>query len=88
MNKEKLVYIEWADAFTTADGWMTKHEAIDWASDFKWIVKSIGWILHETDESILLASKKNDICDDTEPQYGLILKLPKSWIRKRKNITI
>lgn len=55
--QHKLIYIEWADAYT-CDDWKTLDECFDWANDYKWIVKSVGWVLKETDKYILLASKK------------------------------
>ena len=85
----KLIYIEWTDAYcSNYDEWRTLEECLDWAEDYKWIVKQIGWVLKETDKYILLASKKNDICQEAKPQYSLLTKIPKTWIKKTKIINI
>ena len=85
--KNKLIYIEWADAYSSNyDEWRTIDECLEWADDYKWIVKQIGWILEETKHYILLASKKNDIGQDAEPQYSLLTKIPKTWIKYKKVI--
>lgn len=82
-QKGKLIYIEWGDAISNT-GWMSKEEAIQWGKEQLWIVKNVGWVLDETKDYLLLAAKYSDGCGD----YGLVHKIPKTWIKKRKTIEI
>ena len=78
---KKLVYIEWGDAISNT-GWMSEKEAIEWADSSDWIVKNVGWILKENKDYILLASKFSEGSEE----YGLLHKIPKTWIKVRKVI--
>lgn len=84
----KAVYIEWADAFSNYQSWVELSDAKEWASSEDWIVKQTGFILKETKEYILLASKLNP-----HTETGLtvnvsgVMKLPKTWIRKRIDVS-
>lgn len=84
-NVYPLVYIEWCDAITHGDGWIPLHKAIEWGECEDWIIKQSGFILKETKEFILLASKVNPHVDNEYPVVDGITKIPKTWIRKRKN---
>lgn len=82
--KFKLIYIEWCDAISHTRGWMTKKEAFDWAKNEDWIVRQAGFLMEETKEYILLASRINPQ-PDTDDGYNTdgLFKIPKTWIRKR-----
>ena len=58
MKYPKPIYIEWADAVANA-GWASAEEAVEWGKESNWNVRSIGWLLNETDEYILNAIRKN-----------------------------
>ena len=77
------MYIEWGDAISNT-GWMEKNDAIDWGENSDWIVKNVGWLLKETKEYILLAAKYSE----GSKEYGLLHKIPKTWIRERKEINL
>lgn len=79
----KLIYIEWCDATSFDDVWKTKDESIEWAENSSWIVCNVGWLVKETPKYILLASKK---CRD-EDYIGGLIKIPKTWIVKRKVVS-
>jgi hypothetical protein len=85
--KYKLVYIEWMDAIDDANGWKTMDEVTTWAHDaFCW-VKQVGFVLEENKKYLLLCSKIGDTgnnLEDSEIQYSVVQKIPKTWIRKRK----
>lgn len=83
IKKPKLIYIEWGDAISNT-GWMSFNEALEWGEEEHWIVKNIGWLLKETSSYILLASKYSE----GSGEYGLLHKIPKTWIRKRKIIKV
>jgi len=86
---EKLIYIEWADATSPAENtWRDEYEAKQWAKDDDYWIKQVGWILEENNKYILLASHKSITKTDTQiEQFGLLQKIPKTWIRHRKDLT-
>lgn len=83
MKKHKLIYIKWTDAVFSSDAWVSLDTAKDWASLSDWEVESVGWLVDETKEYVVIASKKQ-AGTEMEMQYGLLLKIPKTWIRERK----
>ena len=82
----KLIYIEWHDAFSHT-GWMDKNNVEKIADHEEYIVKQVGWLFKETKREIVLVSqyKPEDVRDDE--LFGSIQKIPKTWIRKRVNLT-
>jgi len=82
-NKLKLVYIEWGDAISNT-GWMNKEDILKWGENNTWLVKNIGWVIKETKLYILLASKYSEETNE----YGLIHKIPRTWIKVMKTIKI
>ena len=87
--KPKLVYIEWADATSPVETWWSLERAVEWAEEDSFWIESIGWVLKETNKYILLAA--NQSTTDTGckiVEYCNFLKIPKTWIRKRKNIKL
>lgn len=80
----KLVYIRWCDAIqNVSDAWKTKEVIEEWAVTSDWEVESVGWIVCEKKEYLVLCSKKQK--DQwNEEQLGLLLKIPKTWIRERR----
>ena len=79
----KLVYLEWGDAISNT-GWMSKEDALEWGEEQHWLVKNVGWLLKETKDYILLAAKYSD----GSGEYGLLHKIPKTWIKRREAISI
>ena len=84
----KLFYIEWCDAMVSHDTWKTLDEAIEWADNDEWVISQVGWILNETDEHIVLACRKSNGGNDNEDMFGGCFKIPKTWIRKRVQLSI
>ena len=90
---KKLIYIQWADATSPNEfSWFTEESAIRWAKEDNFWIEQVGWILEENEKYLLLASRKNvtdffssDVSNQLI-QYGQIQKIPKTWIRKRKQI--
>lgn len=75
------IYIEWCDAVSnTEGGWRDVEDAIEWGKEANWVVKQVGWILEENKKYILLISK----IADKDQQVGHLMKIPKTWILKRK----
>lgn len=81
-KKPKLIQIFWSDATANAR-WMTLDEAIEWGKTSTWDVEEVGWVLDETDEYILLASRRM-LQEDSSYTYGAFQKIPRTWIRSRK----
>lgn len=84
MDKYKRVYIEWCDALSAYDEWTDISEVLEWADTNDWIVKEIGFILKETKQYILLASRINEQ-HDTD-RISSCIKIPKTWILKREDL--
>lgn len=83
----KAVYIEWCDAITNENSWLSKSEAIEWAESKNWIVKHLGFIVKETDEYILIAGEIGGMTSE-DPLLGNVTKIPKTWIKSRKDLKI
>jgi len=83
MKVKPLIYIEWGDAISNT-GWVSEDDAVAWADSEDWIVKNIGWVVKETKDYILLAGKYSEGSEE----WGLVHKIPKTWIKTRKTIKI
>jgi len=83
-GEHELVYLEWCDAITTPHPWMSQEEAIEWADEEDWVVSEVGWILKETKEYIVIASRKN--LDDDTCNFAGIMKIPTTWILCRLSL--
>lgn len=83
-------YLEWADSVNALDGWRTLDECVEWDRDVVFTVQQVGWILKEDKNSILIAGRRNlqGNLDDISEEYGLIQKIPKAWILKRKELKV
>ena len=84
----KFYYVEWADAIEHLDGWQELDEAKEWAMADNWIVKQTGWLLDETEDYILLAGRINPGSAGRETQYSGLFKIPRPWIRVKKEIKL
>ncbi len=83
---KKLIYIEWEDAMDWNDRWRDEEEVLQWAQNDAWIVKQSGWLMKENKNYIVLASKYS-LQDNAETLYSNFSKIPKTWIRKRIDLT-
>lgn len=81
-KNRKLIYIEWHDAVANT-GWLNKERMEEFANSDPAIIREIGWVYREDDKEIVLFGRT----DITEDEYGLIQKIPKTWIRKRIEIS-
>lgn len=84
----KIIYIEWCDAVSDGSRWMSMQDAKNWGNNEDWVVKQVGFLLDEKDEYLLLASRINPhrVTEDEIRVDGL-LKLPKTWVRKRIDLS-
>lgn len=88
MAKKKQIeaiptYLEWCDAYANS-AWHTTEAAVEWAESGDWVIKEMGWIIKETKEYILFGSRWQPESYYASEKFGLIQKIPKTWIRKRK----
>jgi len=84
MKLGALIYVEWIDACSNS-GWMSEEEVCQWISKRDWIVRQVGWVLHETKTHLILCGRLET---DTNHLYGQLQKIPKPWIVKRYAIRL
>lgn len=81
--KEIIYLIEWQDAHSSS-GWHSNHELDDFIKQEKCICMNVGWILSETKDEIVLASRRLKWREKAiDPEWGSLQKIPKAWIRKK-----
>ena len=85
--KNKLVYIEWGDAVSSGSGWFDGEEVEEWEEDAGWIIRQCGFIISETKKYIFLCAHIKEEDHFTVKQYGHLQKIPKTWIKKRVNLS-
>ena len=84
----KLVYLEWEDACDdVSTGWKTEDEVLEWAKNDSWWVKEIGYVIYEDKKVTVLASKMEPGNKDYCATFKGITRIPKTWIRKRINLS-
>ncbi len=84
----KLIYIEWEDAHSS-NGWHTKEEADRMKEDMP-VIKQVGWVLEERPRYVLLCARHAEdgiFTDDNDEAFGNLQRIPKTWIRKRVDLT-
>ncbi|MFA6469033.1 MAG: hypothetical protein WCW35_09050 [Bacteroidota bacterium] len=86
MKKPQLFYIEWTDALTFSEEWLTKEDVCKKYKNEDWLIKQVGYILNETRDYILVASKYNPQ-ENNQDKFAEITKIPTTWIKKKKLIT-
>ncbi len=87
MKNYKLIYLEWCDAIESRAGWQEIDVIKYWAKNEDWIVKECGFLIEENKEYLLFASRIGDYHNDNTPKFGSIMKIPKTWIRRKIDLT-
>ena len=82
----KLIYLEWVDAHSNAS-WFTESQVNEWV-DCDWTIKEAGWLIKETKEYLVFATSWKPDDEFTEAQYCNLHKIPKTWIRYRKELKV
>ena len=89
----RLIYIEWEDANARA-GWHSREGLEEYWNDERCLVKEVGWVYKENKHYILLYGRTQEWGLDGSPeaqdegqQFGLLQKIPQTWIRKRIDLT-
>ena len=81
-KNDKIYLVEWQDAHSSP-GWHDPKELKRYIEKERCICVNVGWILSETKDEIVMASRKFKIQMDGEMHYGLLEKIPKTWIRRK-----
>ena len=81
----KLVYLEWEDA-TAQAGWYTKTKMAKWAKEANMTISQVGWIYEENKTHIVIVCRLS-LDDEGIGMYGNLQKIPKTWIRKRIDLS-
>jgi len=81
MPKFKFTFLQWVDATSSSD-WETNKEVADWMLEDK-LITDLGWVIAENDEYVVIS---NQFADDGD--WGNKTKIPKGWIRVRKDATL
>jgi hypothetical protein len=81
----KLIYIKWQDACSNSGWFKGDNEVEEWCKEEMWIVEQVGWLYKETKKEIVLICRKDG--DKKTPGYGMLQKIPKTWILKRIDLT-
>lgn len=80
-----LLCLEWVDATNIAQ-WQPLAEVPEWAVDGGFVCRSIGYLVHEDSECVVLAAR---IAMDAEPQQaGLVERIPAGTITDRWQLTM
>ena len=86
MKKMKLIYIEWEDAVANAS-WYTEEELRQWHQQGGVIIKEVGWLFSEEGSHITMIGRISPGEGNIYSTYGALQKIPKTWIRKRIDLT-
>lgn len=80
----KLIYLEWEDA-KTYPAWQYKSDLEGW--DKAHINRQAAWLVGETPKYMLVAGITASDGEDYEDQFANVTKIPKTWVRKRIDLT-
>ncbi len=83
IKNPSLYYLRWHDAHS-ASGWFQKDEVRKFINDERCIVEQTGWIINRSKSEIVMACRRMRWAKENEPEWGMLQKIPKTWIRKKK----
>jgi hypothetical protein len=87
----KLIYVEWEDA-AGVHHWQPLDDALDWAANNNTLIRQVGWVIEENPRYIVLVGRLGraifDSDEEDDVSVGMVQKIPKTWIRKRKAIKL
>ena len=81
LDTDELSWIKWIDS-QSWNGWRDRNDALKWAKEETMICESVGWILYESEDRVVISSHKAhgaDMVDD-------VWIIPKSAIIERMRI--
>ena len=77
-NRFPVVEVIWEDAHSTM-GWVPPEGVDDFVKADEGIVVDVGYLLEETEEHVLLATKIS-----AGGQFGGLMKIPRTWCKITK----
>lgn len=83
----KLLYVQWEDA-SSRSSWSSLETVEDWNKNGRFMVETLGWLVKDTDKVIIIAGSHNPESEYSDEVYGDLIRIPKTWIRKRKVIKL
>ncbi len=83
IENPKLYNVEWQDAHSDS-AWLSKQEVENFINKEKCICQNIGWLISENDSEIVIASRRMKWAEDGDMKWGMVQKIPKTWIRKKE----
>jgi len=78
---DKIWLVEWQDAHSNG-GWLSNERLTEFIEAEKCICITVGWILKETKDDIIMASRTLKWAEDDDYNWGQVQKIPEAWIRK------
>lgn len=81
-----IVYLEWADAVGNSAWIGDLRECKAWANESGYFIKECGFLIEENNQYILFAQRWHPEDLRSEEQYGMIHKIPTTWIRSKKKL--
>lgn len=82
-EKPKLFLIEWHDAHS-GSGWYNDDEVVKFINKEKCICSEVGWLISESKDEIVVACRRMKWKEEGDAEWGMLQKIPKSWIRKKE----
>ncbi len=86
IKNPKLYFVLWHDAHSGA-GWYRPNEVEDFLNEERCLVEQVGWLISEDKYEIVLAGRKCKWAKEGDPEWGMLQKIPKAWIRRKKLYT-
>jgi hypothetical protein len=81
IKKPKATQIRWMDS-EAAPGWHDELEVKDYIEQPLSIFKTLGWLLYDTDDFVVLAMTKD------KTRFGELMKIPRKMIVSIEQITV
>lgn len=81
-----LIYVEWDDAVGNSN-WFGRDMAKAWIENTQYIISETGFLVDEDKHAIYLAGFWKPKDSWVEEQLGNLRRIPKNWIKTRKNLT-
>ena len=81
-GKYPLVQIDLDDAYHFTDSWVSWKQIAEAYKEERFKISNVGWVIYEDKKYVILAGKRDMKFWD----FGFVMMIPKSLIRKRKLI--
>jgi hypothetical protein len=84
-----LLYLEWIDAgVLDTKGWLDRKELAEESRPEKFINKTVGWLLRETKDDLVICAQIATARHDDDELFDLAMFIPKSLIRVRRCLKV